>query len=159
LRRETLLSAVPPPDAKWPGLIPLLNRAYALLPSAPSVPSVPSVPTAPAPPNTSTHLLHLAPHGEILPHIDNLEASGSIIVGLSLGAERILRLEHKETGGGWDVRLGSGSVYVQRDRVRYEYKHSVLPYGDRSAWDGEELEAGHRVSIMIRDAPANATSL
>jgi alkylated DNA repair protein alkB family protein 7 len=68
--------------------------------------------------NTSTHLLHLAPHGEILPHVDNLDASGSVIIGVSLGAERTLRLRAKagkeDESEGWEVKLSSGSVYLQR---------------------------------------------
>jgi len=62
-----------------------------------------------------THLLHLASHGEILPHVDNVFASGSWILGVSLGAARILRMEHVEDENDcFDVLLPSGSVYVQR---------------------------------------------
>lgn len=66
------------------------------------------------PAETSTHVLHLSPHGAILPHVDNIDASGGTIVGASLGAARVLRLEHQEDGSGWDVLLPSGSVYVQK---------------------------------------------
>jgi alkylated DNA repair protein alkB family protein 7 len=66
------------------------------------------------PPDSSTHVLHLSPQGAILPHVDNVDASGQTIVGASLGATRVLRLEHKETGEGWDVLLPSGSVYIQK---------------------------------------------
>ena len=62
------------------------------------------------------HVLHLASDGEIHPHVDHLEAFGSWIVGVSLGSERILRLE-KETPDRTfvhDVILPSGSVYVQK---------------------------------------------
>lgn len=71
-----------------------------------------------------THLLHLAPKGEILPHVDNLDASGGTIVGICLGAERILRLKRKSGQGAGkvsgdgsnelDIVLPNGSVYVQR---------------------------------------------
>jgi alkylated DNA repair dioxygenase AlkB len=41
-----------------------------------------------------------------------------VIIGVSLGAERVLRLERKgaenEGGAGWEVLLNSGSVYVQK---------------------------------------------
>jgi len=74
-----------------------------------------------APLQTTTHALHLSPDGKIDPHVDNVDASGSVIVGVSLGGERILRLEQddadrKEKGGsvGWEVLLPSGSVYVQK---------------------------------------------
>jgi hypothetical protein len=61
-----------------------------------------------------THLLHLASHGEILPHIDNLDASGSWILGVSLGDERVLHLKEKEGNREVTLKLPSGSVYVQR---------------------------------------------
>lgn len=61
-----------------------------------------------------THLLHLASHGEILPHIDNLDASGSWILGVSLGDERVLHLKGKEDNREVTLKLPSGSVYVQR---------------------------------------------
>ena len=62
------------------------------------------------------HVLHLASDGEIHPHVDHLEAFGCWIVGVSLGSDRVLRLE-KETPDRrlvYDVILPSGSVYVQR---------------------------------------------
>ena len=60
----------------------------------------------------STHLLHLAPEGRIDAHVDNISASGRMIVGVSLGAERVMRLEKQ--GAGFDVLLPSGSVYFQQ---------------------------------------------
>jgi len=81
--------------------------------------------------------------------VDNLDASGAVIIGICLGAERILRLERGTAG--YDVRLPNGAVYLQKDAVRYYYKHSILDYTNAgSVWDGERLKAGHRVSIMIR---------
>lgn len=94
-----------PPDTS-PQLSAVLARLYALVPSL-------EVGTALPPPNSSTHALHLAPEGAILAHVDNLEASGQTIVGASLGATRILRLEN-DAGDGWDVLLPSGSVYMQK---------------------------------------------
>ena len=87
----------------WPtadeGLKFTLDRLYSLCPTQ----------------NIQTHLLHLASYGEILPHVDNTSASGSWIVGISLGAERTLRMEGlSEDRRTFDVRLPSGSVYLQR---------------------------------------------
>lgn len=113
--RETLVSNFPPPDKAWPDLLLLMNRIYDLLPPTSTTSPIPSAGGDTMPPRcTSTHVLHLAPHGAILPHVDNLEASGSVIIGTSLGAERILRLKDKEGDDGWDVKLPSGSLYVQR---------------------------------------------
>lgn len=77
-----------------------------------------------APPHerTLTHLLHLASDGRISPHVDNREASGRIIVGISLGSERVVRFKRtpeatgEETQGApeeFAIVLKPGSVYVQ----------------------------------------------
>lgn len=62
------------------------------------------------------HVLHLASGGEIRPHVDHLEAFGSWIVGVSLGSDRIFRLEKEISDQKLvhDVILPSGSVYVQK---------------------------------------------
>ncbi|KAG8899128.1 hypothetical protein FRB99_006906 [Tulasnella sp. 403] len=122
--------------SSWPDDVqPILGKVISLMPGAPPLSSV------------QTHVLHLSATGEILPHIDNVEASGNVILGISLGATRMLRLQHKElrdTRESIDVRLESGSVYVQSDSVRYNFVHSIsLPL--------IEGTAGQRVSIMIRD--------
>lgn len=127
--RESLLSTLP--LSPHPLLVPALRRIYSLFfSSLPPLPHPAAQETHPAaqethpslpPAGTLTHILHLAPMGAILPHVDNLEASGRVILGVSLGAERTLRLRRKfgdgeqgTEGEGWDVRLGSGSVYIQR---------------------------------------------
>jgi len=105
--------------------------------------------------STQTHLLHLASDGEILPHVDNVGASGSWILGVSLGSERTLRMESVEGDSDgtpkhvFDVSLSSGSVYIQKNTIRYNYKHSIL-YAANSR-PGNEKSQGQRMSIMIRD--------
>ncbi|KAG8933313.1 hypothetical protein FRC01_009963 [Tulasnella sp. 417] len=117
----------------------LLAKVGALMPGSPSLPSV------------QTHALHLASNGEILSHVDNVEASGKTILGISLGAARVLRLQPKESGSSdecIDILLESGSVYVQTGFVRYNFAHSVpleWQFHDRA------LKPGQRMSIMIRD--------
>lgn len=86
------------PESEVHGLSSVLDRLRALYPSK----------------NTQTHLLHLASDGEILPHIDNVSASGGWILGVSLGAARILRMESPSATGSFDIVLPSGSVYLQR---------------------------------------------
>ncbi len=125
--------------------------------------------------------------------MDNIDASGGTIVGVSLGSPRVLRLvkkrsENRKVGGegnkgtdakdsriegfdsqhshGFDIYLPSGSVYVQRDSVRYDYEHSILGYDDpvydefERGLKGEnegnadtekgKVRRGHRVSLMVR---------
>jgi len=120
------------PEDEVAGLSSFLKRLYGLCPT----------------PNTQTHLLHLASYGEILPHVDNTSASGSWIMGVSLGGERVLRMEGPN-GDTFDVTLPSGSVYLQRDSMRFQYKHSIL----KRLADGSD---GQRLSIMIRDLPRSS---
>jgi len=88
-------------ESETPGLGQILNRLRAMCPSQ----------------NIQTHILHLASTGEILPHVDNVSASGTWILGVSLGAPRVLQMEttnvvypHKKL----DILLTSGSLYLQR---------------------------------------------
>ncbi|KAH7889838.1 hypothetical protein F5I97DRAFT_1802403 [Phlebopus sp. FC_14] len=118
-------------ESEIPGLTLILNRLRALYPSR----------------HTQTHLLHLSSTGEILPHIDNISASGVWIVGASLGATRMLKME--ATDGtihrSFETLLPSGSVYLQRDDVRYNWKHSIVHPQEQG-----EVKRGQRVSIMVR---------
>ena len=94
---------------QWPdkeNVLPILTQITSLLPPVP----------------LQTHVLHLATKGHILPHIDNLQASGSFILGVSLGAPRILRLEkvvpspsqHPDLVPLCDLLLEPGSIYIQK---------------------------------------------
>jgi len=100
-------------------------------------------------PETQTHILHLASNGEILPHVDNVEASGSWILGVSLGAQRIMHMvDLEDSDVSFDVLLPSGSVYLQKDTVRFGFNHSILKKG---SFRGREIKEGPRLSVMIRD--------
>jgi alkylated DNA repair protein alkB family protein 7 len=132
--------------ASWPvdefeGLLSVIKRLHALCPSQ----------------NIQTHLLHLATRGYILPHIDNIDASGNWILGVSLGDERLLRLDPLGDAPSFQLSLPSGSVYIQRyvfndsrhlytqkyhisGDVRYTCKHSII----------HKAEGGQRLSVLIR---------
>lgn len=88
-------------ESETPGIARILDRLHAMCPSQ----------------NIQTHILHLASTGEILPHVDNVSASGTWILGISLGAPRVLQMEttnavvpHSKS----DILLTSGSLYLQR---------------------------------------------
>ncbi|CAE6381294.1 unnamed protein product [Rhizoctonia solani] len=109
--REVTVSSWP--DASPPELPRILLRLYELIDPSNILPD----PGLTTPPNIQTHILHLASTGVILPHVDNVEASGSVIAGISLGDTRILRLSQSTTNSenaSFDVLLESGSVYIQR---------------------------------------------
>jgi alkylated DNA repair protein alkB family protein 7 len=88
------------PESQVHGLTSVLDRLRALYPS----------------PDIQTHLLHLSSSGEILPHTDNVYASGVWIMGVSLGATRMLRMASTNIAAPkmFDIMLPSGSVYLQR---------------------------------------------
>ncbi|KAI0035720.1 hypothetical protein K488DRAFT_68174 [Vararia minispora EC-137] len=119
-------------DVASPQLLSALDRLKELYPSSGY--------------DTQTHILHLASHGDIFPHVDNVEASGSWILGVSLGTTRLLRLV-PVTGGtdepSYEILLPPGSVYIQRNSIRYGYKHSILR-------EGSGFTAGQRLSLMVR---------
>jgi len=124
------------PETEVAGLPSILARLRTLYPTS----------------DTQTHLLHLASTGEIFPHVDNVSASGSWILGVSLGAERIMRMESASSmEESFEVLLQSGSVYLQRDTVRFGYKHSILKAG---IFRGREVVGGPRMSIMVRNRKA-----
>ncbi|KAJ7184269.1 hypothetical protein C8R46DRAFT_883173 [Mycena filopes] len=146
--REMHLTSWPTSDV--PELSPILGRLNSLFPAQ----------------DVQTHLLHLASTGEIHPHVDNLSASGTWILGVSLGSERLLHLEGQDADtDSFDVLLPSGSVYIQRrvagtshtatiiliflfsDSFRFGYKHSIPLNG---TYEGREIPGGQRLSIMIR---------
>ncbi|KAG8968952.1 hypothetical protein FRC03_005497 [Tulasnella sp. 419] len=137
--------------SNWPEEVhPLLDRIIALMPGG-QFSHESSIKPA-----IQSHLLHLSTDGEILPHVDNVEASGRVIVGVSLGSTRILRLQKASTQTEqpnppeWiDILLESGSVYVQRDTVRYQFQHSI-PRASAIPFRGQALPDGQRLSIMIR---------
>lgn len=107
------------------------------------------------PPNTKTqtHILHLSSNGHILPHVDNLEASGSWIAAVSLGGSRVLRMEDKTNKDNFfELLLTPGSVYVQSNHVRYSYLHSISLRG--RDFEGNQLDQSPRLSVMLRDFPS-----
>ena len=147
--RETHVSSWGNADS--PALSAIIDRLRTLYPSES---------------DTQMHVLHLASDGEILPHVDNVGASGSWILGVSLGAMRVLRLEGTDDAGPrapFDLPLPSGSVYIQRqvcttsctlplltpnrDSIRYGYKHSILR--------AEDPSRGQRLSVMVRVSRAH----
>ena len=91
-------------------------------------------------------------------------------MGVSLGDERVLRLERSTSlEGRYEIPLPSGSVYIQRqvivpavwsgeglcchrDTVRYDYKHSILRSGDENH---SSTSGRQRLSIMIRVSSTN----
>ncbi|GAA5970397.1 hypothetical protein JCM11641_001694 [Rhodosporidiobolus odoratus] len=132
----------------------VLKKVYSLLP-APSSSSPTSTPTNP-PSHLIMHLLHLSSNGAIYPHVDNVEAFGRSIVGVSLGSERVMRFKQvsepqegtsKAGPSDFEVLVEPGSAYVQAEPLRTHYTHEVLGAAE---WEGRKVEGSQRLSIMLR---------
>ncbi|GAA5851942.1 hypothetical protein JCM8547_000106 [Rhodosporidiobolus lusitaniae] len=148
----------------------VLDKVYSLLPAVPS-PSTSLAPLTPAPPTSPPshlvmHLLHLSSRGAIFPHVDNVEAFGQTIVGVSLGGERVMRFKQvSEPGEGmvkdgpkeFEVLVESGSAYIQSEPLRTHYTHEVL---ETAEWNSKTVGGSQRLSIMLRDRlPSDASSV
>lgn len=125
--RETIV-----PTGAWNNTTSLIElqqitkRLYDLIP--PPTPLSTTFINHSPPEHLLLHLLHLSATGAIDPHVDNMEASGDIIIGLSLGSDRIMRFEPVGEGvalnegegeGAFEVLLEKGSVYIQRYGVLF----------------------------------------
>ncbi|GAA6001991.1 uncharacterized protein JCM10292_001786 [Rhodotorula paludigena] len=168
LVRDGMWHDVAPPagGGERSALDAVLDKVYALLPAPPTATTTAAAtppPRAPAspPPHLIMHLLHLASTGSIAPHVDNLDAFGRTIVGVSLGGARVMRFERVSAGAGkgeregegdgpdrFDVLLEPGSAYIQAEHLRTHYTHAVL---ERAEWDGRQVGGTQRLSIMLRD--------
>ncbi|GJN94690.1 hypothetical protein Rhopal_007781-T1 [Rhodotorula paludigena] len=158
LVRDGMWRDVAPPagGGERSALDAVLDKVYALVPAPPTTTTTtttatppPRAPAASPPPHLIMHLLHLASTGSIAPHVDNLDAFGRTIVGVSLGGARVMRFERVSAGAGkgerereggegpdrFDVLLEPGSAYIQAEPLRTHYTHAVL---ERAEWDGRQ---------------------
>lgn len=111
-------------------LVDVLQRCYALLPRSDVTSSNGVVSESADPPDhLIMHLLHLSgSEGRILPHVDNAEAFGQTIVGISLGSERVMKFKRTSTSNSaskedvpvhqgpdeFQVLMKPGDAYIQR---------------------------------------------
>ncbi|GAA6030657.1 hypothetical protein JCM8097_006258 [Rhodosporidiobolus ruineniae] len=140
-------------------LAEVLAKVYSLLPPPSSSPSShpPPQPVPSPPPHLIMHLLHLSARGAIYPHVDNLEAFGRTIVGVSLGGERVMRFKQvsevgeemvKDGPSEFEVLVPTGSAYIQSEPLRTHYTHEVL---ETAVCEGRTVGGSQRLSIMLRD--------
>uniref|UniRef100_A0A1I8GSR6 2OG-FeII_Oxy_2 domain-containing protein n=1 Tax=Macrostomum lignano TaxID=282301 RepID=A0A1I8GSR6_9PLAT len=102
------------------------------------------------------HVLDLAEDGHIRPHVDAVRFCGSIIAGLSLLSDCVMRftLATAEQSAWAKVLLPRRSLYVMKDRLRYDYAHAVLGNDDANNCIGKQVvRKGRRVSVICRCQP------
>ncbi|BGP20887.1 hypothetical protein JCM10213_003385 [Rhodosporidiobolus nylandii] len=134
----------------------VLQKVYSLLPPPSSSASSSSGQSANPPPHLIMHLLHLSSAGAIHPHVDNVEAFGQTICGVSLGGERVMRFKRvseplagmEDGPDEFSVLVEKGSAYIQQEPLRTHYTHEVL---ETAEWEGRMVGGSQRLSIMLRD--------
>ncbi|GAA5965964.1 hypothetical protein JCM3765_004136 [Sporobolomyces pararoseus] len=165
LVRQGQFDATLKDDSRRTELERILSRVYSLLPpSSATNDESPSVSPLDPPPHLIMHLLHLSSTGRIFPHVDNLEAFGRTIVGVSLGGgERVMKFkqtseptEKVEGPEEFEVLIPSGSAYIQQEPLRTHYTHEVL---DQATWEDRVVGGTQRLSIMLRTLRNDRRSL
>ncbi|CAO3646266.1 unnamed protein product [Cunninghamella blakesleeana] len=97
------------------------------------------------------HILDLAKEGEIRGHVDNKEASGSVVAGLCLKSPCKMILQHEDDDQyQLDILLKPRTFYIQRDFVRYQFKHAIAS-DKESIWDNEPFNKTDRISLLFRN--------
>ncbi|KAI8999800.1 hypothetical protein BC832DRAFT_199742 [Gaertneriomyces semiglobifer] len=97
------------------------------------------------------HILDLGNGGEIRAHVDNLEASGSIIVGVSLQSPAAIVFRKSDDPSQYFTALVEArSLYIQSDELRYGYTHEI-PNNPQLLLNNKHIVKDRRISIMLRD--------
>ncbi|CAB4401085.1 unnamed protein product [Rhizophagus irregularis] len=99
------------------------------------------------------HILELAESiGGIKPHVDNIEYSGNIVVGICLISPTVMILRHiNNPECKFSVLLEPGCLYVQRDTIRYNFTHEIPIDPELHKFKNNLIPKGHRISLMFRN--------
>lgn len=109
------------------------------------------------PPLPHSHILDLAPHGCVRPHIDSTKFCGCTIAGLSLLSAAVMRLRSVGDPQEWaELLLEPLSLYVLRGEARYGFTHEVLG-GEESFFGALRVPRQRRLAVICRNAPPHDT--
>ncbi|KAJ9053873.1 hypothetical protein DSO57_1020181 [Entomophthora muscae] len=100
-----------------------------------------------------THVLDLNDDGIIKPHVDNLELSGSVIAGLCLVSDSVIKFQplKEQDGLKFEVLAPKNCLYIQRNSVRYNFTHAIPNDPHLRTFAGRRLENSRRISLIFRD--------
>ncbi|KAJ3120967.1 Alpha-ketoglutarate-dependent dioxygenase alkB 7, mitochondrial [Nowakowskiella sp. JEL0407] len=99
------------------------------------------------------HLLELADPSlkpsEIRAHVDNLGASGSVIMGICLSSPAIIVFRHTtDPRRVFSALVPERCLYLQRDELRFDYTHEIPM---QTHFKGEPVHRNRRVVVLLRD--------
>ncbi|CAG8565363.1 15446_t:CDS:2 [Dentiscutata heterogama] len=98
------------------------------------------------------HVLDLSETGGIKPHVDNVDYSGSIVAGICLMSPTVMIFRHKDDQScNFSVLLEPGCLYIQRDKVRFNFTHEIPQDLAQHVFKGQIIPKGRRISLMFRD--------
>ena len=100
----------------------------------------------------AAHVLDLHEDGHIKPHIDSTQFCGSIVSGLSLLSDAIMRLQLDDENY-VDVHLPRFSLYIMSHEIRYKYTHAILP--NPCTILDQCVHRTRRITVMKRSIPNN----
>ncbi|KAJ1551633.1 Alpha-ketoglutarate-dependent dioxygenase alkB 7, mitochondrial [Nowakowskiella sp. JEL0078] len=93
---------------------------------------------------------------EIRPHVDNLNASGSVIMGICLESPTIIVFKHiNDEKRVFKALLPERCLYIQRDSLRFNYTHEIPLI---QTFRGNEVNRRKRIVILLRDELADFRS-
>ncbi|XP_054708780.1 alpha-ketoglutarate-dependent dioxygenase alkB homolog 7, mitochondrial-like isoform X3 [Uloborus diversus] len=100
------------------------------------------------------HVLDIAKHGYIKPHVDSIKFCGDTIAGLSLLSSSIMRLAKENNKEKFvDVLLSRRSLYIMKGTSRYDFTHEILEDA-KSYFKNKHVPRDRRVSIICRNEPS-----
>lgn len=101
----------------------------------------------------SPHILDLKDgQSGILAHVDNLQASGSVISGLSLISNAVIIFKAISSDFQFRILIPPNSLYIQTDTLRFKFTHEIpLSEDENHSIDGNYIVRKRRLSIILRD--------
>ena len=105
-----------------------------------------------------THVLDLAEAGHIKPHVDSVKFCGSVVAGLSLLSDSVIRFVRENDKACWvNAYLPRYSFYVMGGNIRFLFTHEILS-NDVSFINGVPVRKTRRISVMCRNEPKQLPS-
>jgi alkylated DNA repair protein alkB family protein 7 len=99
------------------------------------------------------HVLDISKKGYIKPHVDAVRFCGDTIAGMCLLSSCVMRLALETDSSKYgDVYLPRRSLYIMKNRARYEFTHEVLKE-EASVFRNQTIPRERRISIICRCEP------
>jgi len=101
----------------------------------------------------AVHILDLDEKGHIAPHVDSVKFSGSIVAGLCLLSDCLMKLRDENSNDQLELFLPRRCFYIMSNASRYKYTHEIPPNNpDQDVFfEGKIVKRTRRISIILRN--------